>query len=125
MGTRLWLPAVTLPLPCLRGNGAFGQYAIVMPDQDAVIAITSETACMQGELNLIWSVLLAEMKHGTLQANRRADAALQQKLASVSLPVKSDQVTPSLFAKIAGKKLVMDANAKHIQSMTMDYKNNI
>src|SRR5436305_1392324 len=26
-----------------RGDGAFGQYAIVMPDKDAVIAITSET----------------------------------------------------------------------------------
>ena len=34
---------------CFRGDGAFGQYGIVMPEQDAVIAITSETADMPGE----------------------------------------------------------------------------
>ena len=32
-----------------RGDGAFGQYMIVMPDKDAVMAITRETADMQNE----------------------------------------------------------------------------
>ena len=41
-----------------RGDGAFGQYALVLPEQDAVIAITSETPDMQGELNLVWKHIL-------------------------------------------------------------------
>jgi CubicO group peptidase (beta-lactamase class C family) len=107
-----------------RGDGAFGQYAIVLPGQDAVIAITSETPDMQGELNLIWKILLPAMKNGKLSANKNADAALKQKLNSLSLPVKKEQITPSLFAKIAGKKWVIEPNTLHIQSMELGYKNN-
>ncbi|MBO4557297.1 MAG: serine hydrolase [Bacteroidales bacterium] len=41
-----------------RADGAYGQYIIVMPDQDAVIAITADVANMQTELNLVWDYLL-------------------------------------------------------------------
>ena len=32
---------------CYRGDGAFGQFCIVMPEQDAVVAITSGTRDLQ------------------------------------------------------------------------------
>ena len=73
-----------------RGDGAFGQYAIVMPEQDAVIAITSETADMQGELNLIWKILLPAMQKEKLAANADDDKKLEKKLAALALPVKKD-----------------------------------
>ena len=38
-----------------RGDGAFGQFCIVLPDQDAVVAMTSQTMDMQGLLNLVGS----------------------------------------------------------------------
>jgi CubicO group peptidase (beta-lactamase class C family) len=41
-----------------RGDGAFGQYCVVLPDQDAVIAITSNVDNMQTVLNLAWDYLL-------------------------------------------------------------------
>ena len=106
-----------------RGDGAFGQYAIVMPGQDAVIAITSETPDMQGELNLIWKILLPAMRNGKLPENKTAAAALQQKLASLFLPVKNDPVTAS-FAKLEAKSFVMDPNPQQIQSMVFDFQNN-
>ncbi|MBE0699599.1 MAG: serine hydrolase, partial [Anaerolineaceae bacterium] len=37
-----------------RGDGAFGQYCIVMPEQDAVLAITSGLGDMQAVMNLVW-----------------------------------------------------------------------
>lgn len=40
-----------------RGDGAFGQYTIVLPEQDAVIAITSESACMGDATNAMASTL--------------------------------------------------------------------
>ena len=43
---------------CFRADGAMGQYIIVVPDKNAVIAITSEVGNMQGELNLVWSHIL-------------------------------------------------------------------
>jgi CubicO group peptidase (beta-lactamase class C family) len=44
---------------CFRADGARGQYIIVVPDRNAVIAITSDVADLQGELNLVWSHILS------------------------------------------------------------------
>ena len=43
---------------CFRADGAFGQYIIVIPEKSAVIAITSNTKDLQGELNLVWDNIL-------------------------------------------------------------------
>lgn len=104
-----------------RGDGAFGQYAIVMPEQDAVIAITSETADMQGELNLVWKILLPAMQKGNLPANAGADAMLKKKLAALALPVKKDTMAPSLTQT---KTFMMEPNAQDIRSLTFNFQNN-
>ena len=41
-----------------RADGANGQYILILPDQDAVIATTAHVQNMQQELNLIWDHLL-------------------------------------------------------------------
>lgn len=41
-----------------RGDGKDGQFCIVLPEQDAVIAITAKTRNMQAELNVVWDKLL-------------------------------------------------------------------
>ena len=43
---------------CFRADGAMGQYIIVVPDKNAVIAITSNVTDLQGELNLVWERIL-------------------------------------------------------------------
>ncbi len=43
---------------CFRADGARGQYIIVVPDKNAVIAITSDVEDLQGELNLVWEHIL-------------------------------------------------------------------
>ena len=43
---------------CFRADGARGQYIIVVPNKNAVIAITSDVENLQGELNLVWSHIL-------------------------------------------------------------------
>ena len=40
-----------------RGDGANGQFCIVIPDKDAVIAITAQAGDMQAELNIVWDKL--------------------------------------------------------------------
>ncbi len=44
-----------------RGDGAFGQFTIVSPEQDAVIVMTSENKNMQGQIDLVWKHLLPAM----------------------------------------------------------------
>ena len=41
-----------------RANGANGQYILVIPEKDAVIAVTAHIGDMQVELDLIWKYLL-------------------------------------------------------------------
>ena len=43
---------------CFRADGARGQYIIVIPERNAVIAITSDVEDLQGELNLVWERIL-------------------------------------------------------------------
>lgn len=41
-----------------RGDGAYGQYCIVLPEQDAVLAMTGQSIDMQGVVDLAWTHLL-------------------------------------------------------------------
>ena len=41
-----------------RGDGAFGQFCVVLPEQDAVIAMTAGTEAMQAVLDAVWEHLL-------------------------------------------------------------------
>src|SRR5258706_15826678 len=49
-----------------RGDGAFVQFIIIVPGEDAVIAITAETPDMQEEINLVWQYLLPAMQKDKL-----------------------------------------------------------
>jgi CubicO group peptidase (beta-lactamase class C family) len=41
-----------------RGDGAYGQFMLILPEADAVVAITSQSPNMQGVLNAVWDHLL-------------------------------------------------------------------
>ncbi len=70
-----------------RGDGAFGQYCIVLPQYDAVIAITSGVRNMQAVLNLVWDKLLPALGDKPLEPNYNAQIKLAQKLKDLSLPI--------------------------------------
>lgn len=59
-----------------RGDGAGGQFCLVIPEQDVVISITADTGNMQGELDAVWSTLLPAFRADALPA----DAVTQEKL---------------------------------------------
>jgi CubicO group peptidase (beta-lactamase class C family) len=48
-----------------RGDGAFGQFCLVLPEQDAVVAITGGTEAMQAVLDHVWEHLLPSLGGGT------------------------------------------------------------
>jgi CubicO group peptidase (beta-lactamase class C family) len=68
-----------------RGDGANGQFCIVMPELDAVIAITADTRDMQAELNVVWDHLLPAFHPGRLPADKREQARLRQSLAGLAV----------------------------------------
>lgn len=68
-----------------RGDGAFGQYCVVMPNQHAVVVLTSETADMQGELDLMWRYLIPGMRNHTLPADASTQV-LRNTLQNLAIP---------------------------------------
>ena len=68
-----------------RGAGAYGQFVIVMRDQDAVMAINSNTS-MQNTLESVWTHLLAEMKDRPLAEDPDGVAVLRNRTASLARP---------------------------------------
>lgn len=58
-----------------RADGAFGQFAVLLPDADAVIACTAQVIDMQAQLDLIWTHLLPAFR------DTRPSAAAEQELA--------------------------------------------
>ncbi len=68
-----------------RGDGAFGQYMVVLPEHDAVVAMYSCTEQMQAVLDLMWEHLLPAMGSETSPPTPE-DAALAGRLEDLSLP---------------------------------------
>jgi CubicO group peptidase (beta-lactamase class C family) len=105
-----------------RGDGAFGQYTIVMPDQDAVLAITSESGNMQGQLDLVWEHLLPAMKGTPLPADSRAHARLQQTLSALALTPPKGQAAPSSIGRISGKTFRLDENELGLEAAVFKFE---
>ncbi|WP_328370630.1 beta-lactamase family protein [Streptomyces sp. NBC_00445] len=77
-----------------RGDGAFGQFCLVLPEHDAVIATTAATEQMQKLLNLVWEHLLPAFGPTPLPGREERDAALAARLARLALPPAAGKPAP-------------------------------
>ena len=77
-----------------RGDGAYGQFCLVLPEHDAVIATTAATPDMQGLLNLVWEHLLPAFRPAPLAGRQDADAALADRLTRLALPPTPGKPAP-------------------------------
>lgn len=93
-----------------RGDGAFGQYCIVMPKQDAVVAITSGVGDMQAVLDLVWEHLLGGMRAEPLPADDEGQDRLRNKLANLVLPPPAGGLTSPVAAGVSGNVYVLPEN---------------
>jgi CubicO group peptidase (beta-lactamase class C family) len=100
-----------------RGDGAFGQYCVVMPEQDAVVAITSGVKDMQAVLNGIWDKLLPAMKSGPLPANATAGAQLRDKLAGLKVRTPLGSATSPLSGKAL--RFAFPANEQKVETLAL------
>ncbi|MFJ5733041.1 serine hydrolase domain-containing protein [Streptomyces paradoxus] len=101
-----------------RGDGAYGQFCLVLPEQDVVIASTAATERMQQYLNLVWEHLLPAFGPGPLTGREAADAELVERLGRLALPSAPGRSAPpdrdrdwatALFAPLAGPGPVRSA----------------
>ncbi|MGC3944290.1 MAG: polysaccharide deacetylase family protein [Chryseolinea sp.] len=101
-----------------RGDGAYGQFILVLPEQDAVIAITAETPDMQGEINLVWKYILPSFSSGKLPADRATGKKLRSRLASLALTPPVGIAAPSAAQQVSGKSYSMFTNDRRLNSLS-------
>lgn len=92
-----------------RGDGAFGQYCVVLPGEDAVVAITSETGDMQAILDALWQHVLPALRGVGLSTSD--PAPLRQKLAALAFPLPGGPTTSPLATQVSGKSYAVADNA--------------
>jgi CubicO group peptidase (beta-lactamase class C family) len=105
-----------------RGDGAFGQFCIVMPEHDAVLAVTGQSPDMQKSMNIIWDTLLPGMRSGVLPEDQGLSVELKRELGELVLPVAKVLVRPSsLESKYKGKKWVMTENGLGVDNLVFTF----
>jgi len=104
-----------------RGDGAFGQYCVVMPDQDAVLAITAGVENMQSVLDLVWQILLPAMQADALPEDAATEQRLRDKLASLAMKPQTGQALSPMQDKVSGRRYTFDANEQGIESIAFDF----
>jgi hypothetical protein len=70
-----------------RGDGACGQYAIVVPEKDLAIAITSCIENMQNVLTILWDKLIPALEDAALPENPTAHKTLLAAASALSMPI--------------------------------------
>lgn len=107
-----------------RGDGAFGQYCIVLPRQDAVIAITGGLSNMQAVLNQIWEKLLPAFGNDALPENADAATALTTKLAGLTMNMPVGKQTSSITGTVSNAWYAVPENERGITALALDTKSN-
>ncbi len=84
-----------------RGDGAFGQFCVVLPEHDVVLAATSGLSNMQKVLDAVWAHLLPAFGP-PMAANAQGVQALQAQLATRGLKIVMGVATSPIAAKVSG-----------------------
>lgn len=106
-----------------RGDGAYGQYTIVMPDQNAVLAITSESPNMGSQLNLVWEHILPALTLPKSSFSVNSEQ-LKTKTEALALPLQNGHLHPSLVNKISGKAFQLEKNEMNFKNITLRFNKN-
>lgn len=105
-----------------RGDGAFGQYCVVLPNQEAVVAITAGVRDMQAVLNLIWGELLPAMKTGELPEAAEEGRKLKERLAALTIRHPEGGPGGSAAAKFLGVRHEFPANDSKIEALALEWR---
>jgi CubicO group peptidase (beta-lactamase class C family) len=94
-----------------RGDGAFGQFCVILPEHDTVIVTTACTANMQAVLDAMWTHLLPGL--GTAPPGaERAHGQLSARLDGLELAACPARPAPADWGSWAGEPFIITAGAE-------------
>jgi CubicO group peptidase (beta-lactamase class C family) len=108
---------------CYRGDGAFGQYCVVMPEQDAVLAMIGGLQNMQTVLDKVWQHLLPAMQPKPLTGDSQTHGALREKLSTLSLPLPNGQPSSPMMGRWSDKVYKLETNFLNLERISIQFRN--
>ncbi len=112
-GYQFWL----CPTPGVyRADGAFGQYAVIWPEKDLVIAVTSGQGPQDAVLDLIWDTLIEPLSapdpagEWEVYPGLRPDPVLQQRMRALSLVPDGLAPHSPIESQVEGRRYCMRQN---------------
>ena len=103
-----------------RGDGAFGQFCVVLPRQDTVVAITSGVKSMQAVLDVLWEKLLPALQASTLPENAASQQQLQATLRGLTLAMPKAAAAPALKTQVTARRYVFPANEQKLEWIALE-----
>jgi len=122
-----------------RGDGAFGQYCVVIQEQDAVLAIQSGVSSMQAVLDAAWTHLLPAMQTAPIAPDSSVDlknGELETTLSRLALPTLEGEPTSPRVEQMSGRTFLFDPENEHsiennrdgdkekIEALTLTFQDN-
>ncbi len=102
-----------------RADGALGQYIIVAPDEDMVVAITqANTSNGVAERHLVWNLL--RKVRGDSLPDTNAYAKLLKAQNAYSLPSPEGKRSPRCLSKLTGREISLGENGLDWKSMRLE-----
>jgi len=106
---------------CYRGDGAFGQFCIVVDELQMVIAITASVSSMQGVLDLVWQHLYEPAKVASIEEQPDWHLALKAKCASLTLPGPGGKPSSQFAREVTGRMYKATSSESPILTTTFDF----
>ena len=103
-----------------RGDGAFGQFCLILPQYDTVIAITSGTRDMGAVMNLVWDRIVPALGPSALPENAAALATLRTRLSSLALAPQTGDDRPAELSSLLGRRYTFVTNPAGLEALSLD-----
>lgn len=104
-----------------RGDGAFGQFCLVVPEQDVVVAMSSAVRDMQVPLDAVWEHLLPACGDAPLPPDDEASAELSSVLAGLQVTWPQGDATSPVAAQLDGRRVLFDPNPIGVTHATVTF----
>ena len=107
-----------------RGDGAFGQYCLILPGADAVVVITGGVRDMQAVMNIVWQTLLPALGGGPRPLPENADARrrLNQKSTGLVLRKPRGSMSSPVATAVSSHWYRFPENDRGIQAVALEWR---
>ena len=101
-----------------RGDGAFGQYCLVLPEEDVVVAITGSLADMQVPLYPVWEGLLPALSANPLVEDPDVVAGLAQDVARLTVKSPGGAAITETARRV-GSRFALEKNSRELEAVSL------